>query len=344
MDIVSTYLQQNWERLDLKRFGAPFGLSCVMLTPGFVASSHIIAFVLKNGFPQPFLVVKFPRVSGDHGRLDRETDNLNRFHRLWKGGLTSAPTVVAYEDFAGHRLLVETMVKGDVMRRSLVRSQEQTCLSAGLIWLKEMNRATAVSSESAGDWFDSLISSRLAILQSSFPLSNKERQLIERSRELVEPLREAAIPLVFEHGDFSAPNILIDGQNNLGVVDWELAEPLGLPLADLTFFLSYIAFCRERAEKLNQYVKAFHNAFFESKGWAQPYIRSYSEEMGLSPELLRPLFVLSWVRYLGNMVARLKGSEAAGKQLAEQTVTWLRKNRYYRIWQHTVENASSLNL
>lgn len=344
MNIITTYLQQNWERLNLNRFGAPFDLSCVMLTPGFVASGHIIAFVLKSGFPRPFLVVKFPRVAGGHGRLDRENDNLNRFHGLWTDALKSAPVVVAYEDFADRRLLVETLVKGEVMRRTLVRRRGKACIDSGLNWLREMNRATALSSKKNEGWFESLAEFPLQILQNSFPLSEREEQLIERSRELIEPLREAAFSLVFEHGDFSPPNILIDDCNNLGVVDWELAEPLGLPLVDLIFFLSYIAFCRERAKKLDQYVKAFHKAFFEAKSWAQCYIRRYSEEMELPAELLKPLFTLSRVRHLAGMVARLKGPQAADKQLAEQTVTWLRRYRYYRIWQHTVENARSLNL
>lgn len=339
MNIVLTYLQHNWQRLNLERFGAPQQLSCVMLTPGFAASSHIIAFVLKAGQPEPFLVVKFPRLAGDHGRLDKEAANLSRLHQAMEKGFDSAPAVIGYEDWGSYRLLVETMVKGEVMRRALVKRRTAACLHAAMEWLKAVNLATRVTGEASADWFDELAESRLKVLANSFPLTDAEKRLIARTRELIEPLRKAPIPLVFEHGDFSAPNILIDRSGRLGVVDWELAEPRGLPLADLIFFLSYVSFSREGAEKLNHYLKAFGKAFEGPKAWANPYLLRYSEMMGIPRELLRPLFVLSWSRYLGNVAARLKGSENGRAQLAEQTVSWLRSNRYYQIWQYAVENA-----
>ncbi len=342
MNIVLTYLQRNWQRLNLERFGAPGQLSCVMLTPGFVASSHIIAFVLKAGQLQPFLVVKFPRLAGDHGRLDKEVANLNRLQGLREGGFDSAPAVLAYEDWGNYRLLTETMVGGEIMRRALVKRRTAACLDAAMEWLQEVSRASLVPGKTVANSFEALAESRLQALESSFPLSERERGLLERARELVEPLRCAAIPLVFEHGDFSAPNILIDGNNRLGVVDWELAEPLGLPAADLLFFLSYVAFSREGAEKTDQYLSAFRRSFFGAKAWATPHLLRYSEALGIPRELLKPLFVLSWSRYLGNMAARLRGAENGSAQLAEQTVSWLRGNRYYRIWQYTVENADSV--
>lgn len=342
MNIVLTYLQHNWQRLNLERFGTPGQLSCLMLTPGFVASSHIITFVLTAGQLQPFLVVKFPRLAGDYGRLDKEVANLNRLQGLREGGFDSAPAVLAYEDWGSYRLLTETMVAGEVMRRKMVKRRTAVCLNAAMEWLQEVSRASMLTGNTVAHSFETLAESRLQALENSFPLSERERDLLERTRQLIEPLRSANIPLVFEHGDFSAPNLLIDGNHRLGVVDWELAEPQGLPTADLLFFLSYVAFSREGAEKPDQYLNAFRRAFFGTQAWANPHLLRYCEALGLPRELLKPLFVLSWSRYLGNMAARLRGAENGSVQLAEQTVNWLRGNRYYRIWQYTVENADKI--
>lgn len=342
MNTVLTFLNKNWERLNLDRFGAPAGLSSVMLTPGFKASSHLIIFVLKGGYEQPILVIKLPRVAGDHGRLDREVENLKKLHGMQEGGFDSIPRVVAYEDCGGHKLLVETMVEGEVMRRSLVKRKTDTCIFIALEWLDEISKASLVGSEKVPNWFDELTESRLHILENNLPLTEQEKKLLDRTRELVAPLCEERIPLVFEHGDFSAPNILIQEKSGLGVVDWELAEPLGIPTADLFFFLSYVAFSRNGAKKPAEYLTAFHEAFFLPKGWTKPYVLHYGELLNILPDLLKPLFVLSWSRYLAHIVARLKGSEDRGKMLAEETVSWLRSNRYYRIWRHTVENSDRL--
>lgn len=326
----------------LDRFGTPAGLSSVMLTPGFKASSHLILFVLKAGYEQPILVIKLPRVAGDHNRLDKEVENLRKLHGMQEGGFDSIPRIVAYEDCGGHMLLVETMVKGEVMRRSLVKRKTGTCIFTALEWLDEIGKASMISSEKVLNWFEELAESRFRILESSLPLSERERELLNRTRELVAPLREERLPLVFEHGDFSAPNILIEEKSGLGVVDWELAEPLGIPAADLFFFLSYAAFSRNGAEKPGEYLRAFHEAFFLPKGWARPYVLHYGELLNILPDLLKPLFVLSWSRYLAHMVARLKGTGNDGSMLAEDTVHWLRGNRYYQMWQHTVENSDQL--
>lgn len=342
MNTVLTYLNNNWQRLRLDRFGTPAGLSSVMLTPGFRASSHLIFFVLKAGYDQPILVIKLPRLAGDHGRLDKEVENLRKLHGMQEGGFDSIPRVVAYEDCSGHKLLVETMVKGEVMRRSLVKRKTDNCIFTVLEWLDKISKASVVSSEQVPNWFEELVESRLRILENGWPLSDRERVFLDRTRELVAPLRDERLPLVFEHGDFSAPNILIEEKSGLGVVDWELAEPLGIPAADLFFFLSYVAFSRSGAEEPGDYLKAFQEAFFLPKGWTKPYVLHYGELLKISPDLLKPLFVLSWSRYLAHTVARLKGSGNGGNMLAEETVSWLRGNRYYQIWQHTVENSDRL--
>jgi aminoglycoside phosphotransferase (APT) family kinase protein len=343
MNTVITYLKHNWKRLNLNRFGEPQELSAIVLTPGFKASSHLIVFVLKAGYTTPILVIKLPRLSGDHGRLDKEVENLHKLHGMRQGGFDSMPEIVAYEDCGKHRLLVETMVRGEVMRRAMVKRQPENCILAALNWLDEISSVSMVSSQNKKGWFERLVENSFTVLESSFPLSETEKKLVARSREIVAPLREATIPLVFEHGDFSAPNILIDQKKQLGVVDWELAEPLGIPTADLFFFLSYVAFSREGAEKLNNYIAAFHNAFFKPKGRTKPYVFHYCEMLNLSRDLLKPLFVLSWSRYLATMLARLKGSEAAGDMLSDDSVKWLRTNRYYHIWQHSVENVKNLS-
>ena len=51
MNTVLTFLKSHGERLDLGRYGTPDRLSCVILTPRFRASAHVVFLMLADGRP-----------------------------------------------------------------------------------------------------------------------------------------------------------------------------------------------------------------------------------------------------------------------------------------------------
>jgi aminoglycoside phosphotransferase (APT) family kinase protein len=230
------------------------------------------------------------------------------------------------------------------MSPAVVRRQPKACVEAVLTWLIDLHHATATSSVSAQGWYKHLIERPLDRFERVFPLCAEEKCLLERTRVLIAPLHDMDVPLVFEHGDLSAPNLLLHGKDRLGVVDWELAEPQGLPAVDLFFFLTYIAFARRRFRTQRHYRAAFHNAFFGPTAWARPYVRRYAEHMHLSPLVLKPLFILCWSRYVANIVLRLNDLHGPKAELSNTTAAWLRTNRYYTLWRHTVDHAAALNV
>ncbi|MCB9066594.1 MAG: hypothetical protein H6629_02120 [Calditrichae bacterium] len=127
MNAINTFLRENWQRFKLSRFGDGTALSSVLLTPGFQASSHIIAFVLTDGQPTAKMVVKLPRIPGDHARLDIEAANLRYLFNLRKSVFPGTPEVLAYDNWHGHKMLVETMVPGSVLRPAAARAQLRFC-------------------------------------------------------------------------------------------------------------------------------------------------------------------------------------------------------------------------
>jgi len=248
MNMVLTYLRHNWDRLQLQPFVDPSPLSCVVLTPRFQASGHVVAFVLANEKPAPILVVKVPRLRGNNQRLDREADNLHHVQNARNGGFDSIPRLIANEDFHGYRLLIETAVQGQTMKPAMVRRLPEKCLQAVYHWLVELNLTTVTSSKYEFDWFARLVDTPLDDFQRLLPRLSGENRLIERTRTIARTLQQSGIPLLFEHGDLSSPNILIEGEAKVGVVDWELANPKGLPVVDLFFFLTYMAFAQAAAK------------------------------------------------------------------------------------------------
>jgi len=344
MNLVLSFLTKNRQRLSLQHFGDPSRLSCVMMTPRFRASSHMICFVLAEEKTEPIFVVKLPRLPGDNDRLDREVANLHAANHNRAEDDSSIPRVVAYEDFHQHRLLIETAVPGRPMSPAVVRRQPESCTDATITWLLNLERANANRSSNHNDWFERLVENPLQQFKNMLPVSSEEARLIEQTLVMMNPFRDYDLPLVMEHGDFSPPNILQTENGNIGVVDWELAEPQGLPASDLFFFLTYIAFARNGARKNADYLKAFQQAFFAPNAWARPHIERYCERLNLSHEMIAPIFISTWARYVAGLMARLQGSNEAGSMVGNETVKWLRSNRCYVLWRCAIENVKELQM
>ncbi len=180
-------------------------------------------------------------------------------------------------------------------------------------------------------------------LAAAFPHSTALTPMLARTRELAEPLTLQVLPRVFEHGDLSSPNVLID-EGRVGVVDWELANPTGWPAVDVYFFLTYVAFARSDAGSTGKHVEAFADAFFGSPAWARPYVMDYAKALGLSSRSLRPLFLLTWARYVASLVARLQDDKEGAEQDPGELLEWLTANRYFTLWRFTLEHWKELDL
>jgi aminoglycoside phosphotransferase (APT) family kinase protein len=279
--------------------------------------------------------VKVPRLIGSNGSIAREAENLTAIHAGRPAGFASIPRVVAFEEVLGRPLLVETALSGRPMDRSVVRGAPEACCDAVANWLTDVHQPRP--SSGAPGWFERLVEEPLEFFETSFPLTVEERQLVARTRDLVAPLRQACLPLVFEHGDLSHPNVLLQ-ERGIGVVDWELAQPWGMPGHDLFFFLCYVALARH-SNREDDYLSAFDGAFFGRHAWASPYVSAYAEQLHLPKHLLTPLFIVCWARYTIGLLERISGPEERTARLSAETVKWLRSNRYYAMWRYAVTYA-----
>lgn len=343
MNAATAFLDRHRGRPSLERFGTSSSLSCVLATPRFRASAHVIFFIIPHGSTQPVLVLKAGRGSGDFAAsLAREADNLRAVQRVRPGGFDSIPRLLAFEVHAGTPLLLETVVPGTVLKPRVVRRHSRHTIEGLLRWLLDLQTASArPTSEPRAD-LHRLLDSRLdRITAGVAPLI--PHSLVARTRELTQPLASMDFPLVFEHGDLSSPNILRTSEGDFGIVDWELAEPRGLPGQDLFFLLAYLAFAKSGATRVEEHVAAFHRAFFGDSAWARPHVTRYADAIGLDQESIPPLFIACWARYamgLSERMAHLPG----GGGVTDEEARWLTRNRYFALWRHAVEHASDLRL
>ena len=340
MNVAASYLTREWERLELRAFGTPARLYWVAVTPRFRTSAHVLFLALADGSMDPVLVAKLSRLPGRSDVLDREAMNLRTVQAARPGGFDSAPRLVADDVVADTHLLVETGVPGRPLSAPMVRRRPHAWAEALLAWVTELHTATIERSADAGDAFDRLLAEPLDDFEDRLPPSSTTDDLIARTRELTAPLRDLEIPLVLEHGDLSAPNILVSNAGALGVVDWELAEAASLPAQDLFFALAYLAFARARAGRTEQCLTAFRDAFFGVDAWAWPFVERYATALGLPREALGPLFVACWSRYVVKRAARLLDPGAG--RLDAGTAAWLRQDRFFALWHHTVHHMDGL--
>lgn len=316
-------------------------MSCVVVTPRFRTSGHVVFLVLADGKPGPVLVAKLPRLTGISAGLEREAANLRAVQASRAGGFDSIPRVVAFEEYHGRPILVETALVGRSMDPASVRRDPAGCCDAVTAWLTDVQRPHPSAADA--DWFERLVERPLRHFAEVFPVSAEEARLLECTWDLVAPLRQAGLPLVFEHGDLCSPNVMLLKDGAAGVIDWELAQPHGLPACDLFFFLTYAALALRRARAQADYVAAFHAAFFAPAAWARPYVAAYAERLHLPEHVLTPLFVLCWARYMTGLIVRLDGAKHSEAPLGSDTAAWLRANRYYALWRHALTHLNELD-
>ena len=333
LDALRTFLELRREELELGRFGLARGMTCVLVTPRFRASRHVVVLVLPAGGDRPVLVAKIPRLPGDDDGVLREEAALAAVQSARAEGFDTIPRVVAFAPERPHAILVETALHGRPVGRADVRRSRAEVVSAVEVWLGSIDPARPDAGAGPAD-YRRLLEEPLHRFAGAFEEGEAERHLVERTLELTAPFRTGAVPLVFEHGDLSEPNLIRLEDGRIGVVDWELAEPRGLPGHDLVFFLAYAAFAAGRAATTEQQLAAFDHAVLRPDGWARPNVLSYAARLGIAPKLVEPLVVACWARQTAALLARIGSREPTPELLH-----WLRSNRYYALWRLSLERG-----
>ncbi len=342
MNAVLTFLQKNRQRFELERFGVPLELSCIIATPRFQASRHVIFLLFRQESLDPVLVAKIPRLSENRAGVECEARALKAIQESRPSGFDSVPRLVAFEEHNGWPILLETALVGDPMNPRAIRHDRTGCCDDVTNWLCGLQVPGLVGGPPEANWYEKSVEEPIHILTKRLPLTARERRLLESSREILAPLSEENLCRVFEHGDLSHPNLFRMPDGQVGVIDWELADLQGLPTGDLFFFLSYASFASQKSRSIERQMQTFNDAFFGSRSWTTPYIKKYADELQISRRNLTPLFLLTWIRYLANLVLRLDWCERSDQHVRRHLVNRIRENRYFSLWRHTVEHQKNL--
>ena len=139
-----------------------------------------------------------------------------------------------------------------------------------------------------------------------------------------------ALPLVPEQRDLWSGNVLIDDPGEVGVLDWEDAEPRGLPAVDLLYLLADIAFMYDGAFASGRFLESYRasrDATTFTGGISAEALARYSAALGLDASALRPLRLLAWLPHAAWEYRQLV--EARGSRAARQEVL---ASRFVQLW------------
>jgi aminoglycoside phosphotransferase (APT) family kinase protein len=296
--------------------------------------------MMPPGTSEPVLVAKAARLRGDGSGVDREAHALSDIHARGARMGDTIPRLVGVVDCHGHPVLVQTALRGKPLDPALIRRDRENTTADVVSWITKLHRSTLIEATDRAAWFATHVERPLRTLEVALGDDAEDRRLLNETRRQLEPLRDIPLPYVVEHCDLSHPNLFRLHSGDIGVIDWELADVYGIPLADLYFFLTYAARASSNARSEREEMRAFEAAFVGPEPWSRFYVEKYLRELSLRHDVAGPLFVLTWTRYLAGLAQRL-ACEGDGKssdgEKRKSSAEWLRGNRYHYFWMRAVK-------
>jgi SAM-dependent methyltransferase len=276
-------------RTDASRWG--------LAAPGEYPSQKVLVFLFGADRNAPESVVKITRAARFNPRLENEWRALTLLRDRGIGADGTLPQPRFFGLHSGLAMLGESAIDGEQFRERTRATADCPYARAAVEWLLDLGTTTA--QRSGADARDAL--STLEPLFERFSqiyrLDPEEKDFL---RLQVAALARAGdgLPLVFQHGDPGPWNVLITSEGNPAFLDWEAAEPLGMPLWDLFHFLRSYGVLVSRVAGTRDPLRSFAEQYLEQSDLSVLLVettRRFCAQTGLAPALVEPLFYVCWI-------------------------------------------------
>jgi len=283
--------------------------AAMLLTGGHRSINKVVALDFQTGNHRAQAAIKFARVPEAEPGLEREADVLSRLAE--EGRAVEGVPVFRDRQRRGGRVgVVEATIDGDSL---LDRLTPQS--------FPEMARRVTdllieIGGKGPGAGEGTSVQEHLERFESRFGFALSEDQLAAL-RAAVETV--ADLPAVCEHRDCSPWNVLLAVRDRPALLDWESAEPDGLPGLDLVYFLANSAFVLDGALENGTTRESYRRLLDTTTPFgkiAAAETGRYCEALGLDPELLPSLRRLCWMIHCGSDYEHLRLA-AAGEPAPE---------------------------
>jgi hypothetical protein len=267
----------------------------LLLTGGSKSENKVVGLPFPPGRDSG-LAAKFARMERAETALDREAEILRQL-KDERPSLTGAPWVRAGGKRAGQRVIVQDAMGGKLLSAGLGEAGFAEMAPKMTRWLIALAGEPQAQPTSA--WSQRLLFD---------PLDRLERELGEglpaglgeRARWALGELGE--LPLAWEHRDLGPWNVVLGEDDSPRVIDWEDAEPLGLPGLDLVYFLATSSLLTEGAlddtsdtERIVASYRRLLDPQTKRGRIVAACVTEYREHLGIGEEDWGRLRLLCWI-------------------------------------------------
>ena len=303
-----------------------------LLARGDYPSQKVLFFLFPPVGARPHTLVKITREPRFNARLENEWRALTLLHERGLGTDGTLPRPFFFGVHGGLGVLGESAIDGERFRRRTLGTAECPHARASVEWLLDLGAATASRARPDARIVASLEPLFEHFKQTYRPAEAEEDFLGARVWAVTDGLR--GLPLVFQHGDPGPWNVLITREGRPAFLDWEAAEPEGMPLWDLFYFLRSYSFMVSRAAGTRDALASFSEQWLAESGLNRLLVettRRFCTQTGLAAGLVEPLFYLCWMH-------------RALKEAATLPPSRLQSGRYVNILRLAVERRDSPGL
>src|SRR3954452_2567707 len=288
---------------------ADLGTRCewlMLVSPGSVVRRN--AFLLfPDGAGSPVHALKFGRVRGMTEPFDRDDAGYAEVARAPLLLRARCPEYLGRFSVDGFHASLETAAVGTrlstTLRRPLPRRTKIAAVERVASWLREVARATAGATPLPHD--------RERLLREVLP-----RRLDAAQIEKVTAALDRS-PGSFQHNDLAEENVVVS-RGDFRIVDWEWAQPDGIPIGDLLYFGVHVL---RLVDGVGEDGKEAHfrkviTGPTSSSARLFSWLRDLARDLGLERDAVAALATASWLRREDLSVReRLRAERVGGARL-----------------------------
>jgi SAM-dependent methyltransferase len=268
-----------------------------LAAPGEYPSQKVLIFLFGAEGDAPESVVKITRDASLNPRLENEWSALTLLSERGIGTDGTVPQPQFFGLHAGLAVLGESAIKGDRFGKRTQATADCPYARAAVEWLLDLGTSTAAEARTDARGALSKLEPIFERFSQIYRLNAEEKDFL---RVRVAALADSGngLPLVFQHGDPGPWNVLITPDGRPGFLDWEAAEPLGMPLWDLFHFLRSYGVIVSRAAGTRDPLRSFGEQLLDQSALGLLLVeatRRFCAQSGLARELVEPLFYVCWI-------------------------------------------------
>jgi hypothetical protein len=275
--------------------------------PGDYRTQKLLFFIFAGAKETPESVVKMTRDPKLNPRLEREWHALTLLQERGIGDEGTVPRPLFAGRHADLAIVGETAVDGVPFRKQTRATADCPYAGAVVDWLLELGRLTAHTQPTGSPGIAARLEALLARFTELYRVDPVHGDFLADQVAAIAS-SEASLPLVFQHGDPGPWNLLVTREGRPAFLDWEAADPEGLPLWDIFHFLRSFGLTISRRTGRSDPIRSFTEQVLADSDLSRLIVQAtarFCAETALRPELVEPLFYLCWMHRALKEVPRL---------------------------------------